>query len=92
MAGPLGVALAVAVLLHLLFTLARTVTGLWSYGEGMQVWQYTVSQPLYWLGLIGGGVVPLVVFATPTLRTQPWLQIVGAFSSLSACWRAATNS
>lgn len=79
LAGPLGVALAVAVLLHLLFTLARTVTGLWSYGEGMQVWQYTVAQPLYWLGLIGGGVVPLVIFATPTLRTQPWLQIVGTF-------------
>ncbi|MCS7268944.1 MAG: polysulfide reductase NrfD [Geminicoccaceae bacterium] len=79
LAGPLGIAAATAVFLHLLFVLTRTVTGLWSYGEGMEVWRYTIAQPLYWLALIGGGLVPLVVFALPSLRAQPWLQMIGAF-------------
>lgn len=79
LAGSFGALVATAILLHLLFVLARTVTGLWSYGEGLQVWRYTVEQPLYWAALIGGALVPLVVFAVPALRAQPWLQIVGSF-------------
>jgi Ni/Fe-hydrogenase subunit HybB-like protein len=77
-AGSLGALAAGAVFLHVLFVVARTVAGLWSYGEGLQVWQYTVDQPLYWAALIGGGLVPLVIFAVPALRAQPWLQILGS--------------
>lgn len=73
LAGRLG-ALVAAVFLHVLFVLARTVTGLWSYGEGLQVWRHAVGQPLCWAALVGGGLVPLVIFAVPALRAQPWLQ------------------
>ncbi|BCX16680.1 MAG: oxidoreductase [Geminicoccaceae bacterium] len=78
LAGSVGTFVAAAIFLHILFAVVRTVAGLWSYGEGLQVWRYTVDQPLYWAALIGGGIVPLVIFALPALRAQPWLQILGA--------------
>lgn len=78
LAGRLGALVAGAILRHVLFVLARTVTGLWSYGEGLQVWRHADGQPLYWAALVGGGLVPLVIFAVAALRAQPWLQLPGA--------------
>lgn len=78
LAGRLGGLVAAAIFLHILFVLSRTAAGLWSYGEGLQVWRHTVSQPLYWAALVGGGLTPLVIFGVPALRARSWLQIPGA--------------
>lgn len=76
--GPLAKLHAAAIALHLMFVLGRAVTGLWSNAEGLQVWQHITSQPLFYFGLIGGTIVPLLLMAMPSTRPQAWAQVVAS--------------
>lgn len=77
-AGQLSAVLAVLIALHLIFVGARTITGLWSNAEGLQVWRLIVSQPLFHLGLWVCTVLPLLVLVIPSLRVQPLIQLAAA--------------
>lgn len=77
--GPLAKLHAAAIALHLMFVLGRAITGLWSNAEGLQVWQHITGQPLFYVGLLGGTVLPLILMATPSTRTRASAQI---FASL----------
>lgn len=76
--GPLAKLHAAAIALHLMFVLGRAATGLWSNAEGLQVWQHIAGQPLFYFGLIGGTVVPLLLMASPSTRPQAWAQILAS--------------
>lgn len=73
--GPLAKLHAAAIALHLMFVLGRAITGLWSNAEGLQVWQHITNQPLFYFGLIGGTVIPLLLMAMPSTRPQAWAQM-----------------
>jgi Ni/Fe-hydrogenase subunit HybB-like protein len=77
-AGPLGTWFAVMIALHFLFHSGRTVTGLWSNAEGMQVWGHMVASPWFHLALWGGIVLPFVLMAVTSLRRNPAIQIVAS--------------
>lgn len=76
--GPLAKLHAAAIGLHLMFVLGRAITGLWSNAEGLQVWQHIVSQPLFFVGLIGGTVIPLFLMANRGTRGSASAQILAA--------------
>lgn len=67
-----------ALLIYLLFFLARVATGLWSNADGLQVWQTMIGSIWFHLELWLGLVLPLVLMSAPTLRSQPGNQIGAA--------------
>lgn len=87
-AGPLGIAFAISIGLHFLFHAGRAVTGVWSNAEGMQVWQYITSGPLFHIALWGGVALPLVLMALPTLRRIPAVQVVAALLVMASLFVA----
>ncbi len=76
--GNLGRLFAVVIGLHLLLHAGRAITGLWSNADGMQVWQHTVSQPLWHIGFWGGIVLPLAMLASHGIRQSPIAQILAS--------------
>jgi molybdopterin-containing oxidoreductase family membrane subunit len=76
--GPLGVVFAVIIALHAAFVGARVATGLWSNAEGLEVWHYISSRPLFHVEIWLGIALPLVLMAVPGTRQNPILQIVAA--------------
>ncbi len=62
----------------LLMVILRTITGLWSNLDGLQVYSHIVRSPLFhaelWLGL----VLPFVLMLSPTLRRKPSIQITSS--------------
>ena len=69
---------AVVIALHLLLHAGRAVTGLWSNAQGLQVWQHTVGQPLFHIGLWGGVVLPLILMGVAGLRQSSVAQMLAA--------------
>ncbi|MFN2309863.1 MAG: NrfD/PsrC family molybdoenzyme membrane anchor subunit [Gammaproteobacteria bacterium] len=64
--------------LYLAFILARAATGLWSNADGLEVWDYLVRSPLYYLELGVGLILPLLLLVSP-LRSQGGVQIIVSF-------------
>jgi molybdopterin-containing oxidoreductase family membrane subunit len=73
----------VLIVVHLLFLFGRMATGLASNLDGMQVWQRIAASPLFWLQVIAGFMVPLVLLATGSKGSSKLipavLLIVGLF-------------
>lgn len=73
----------VLIVAHLLFLFGRMAMGLNSNLDGMQVWQRIAASPLFWLQVIVGFAVPLVMLATGaqggSKRIPAVLLIVGLF-------------
>jgi molybdopterin-containing oxidoreductase family membrane subunit len=76
--GKLATLLAIVIALHIAFVGGRAITGLWSNASGLEVWQHTVSQPLFHVGLWGCTVLPLLILMMPATRGQPMMQILAA--------------
>ena len=57
---------------------ARTISGLWSNFEGLQVYDHIVHTPLYHLELWLGLVLPFILLLSPTLLRKPSVQITAA--------------
>jgi molybdopterin-containing oxidoreductase family membrane subunit len=76
--GPLGVVFAVIIALHAAFVGARVFTGLWSNAEGLEVWGYLSSRPLFHVEIWLGIVLPLVLMAVPGTRQNPAMQIIAS--------------
>lgn len=77
--GTLARMFAIAIALHFVLHAGRAVTGLWSNAEGMQVWQYMVSQPLFHIALWGCVVLPFALMVLPSTRANGMMQVLAAF-------------
>lgn len=78
MTGALPRLLAVMLAITVAFVLVRTITGLWSNLDGLQVWDTIVASPLYHLHLWIGLVLPLVILLLPGLRNNGTMQVLAA--------------
>jgi molybdopterin-containing oxidoreductase family membrane subunit len=85
MTGPMPKVLAGAVALFFLMTLYRTINGLWSNADGLQVWQAIVQSPLYWLEM-AALVVAFVVLVSPDTRSRGSMQVTAALLTLVAAF------
>jgi Ni/Fe-hydrogenase subunit HybB-like protein len=74
--GPMVTLFAALIALHLTLHVGRAITGSWSNAEGLQVWQYILSGPLFWVGLIGCTLLPLVLMLLPGTRTSGMMQLL----------------
>lgn len=75
---------ALAILVHLLFVLARMFNGLYGNLEGLQVWNYIAGSPLFLAEVFVGLLLPLVLVTLPATRTQPLFQILSALLVMNA--------
>jgi molybdopterin-containing oxidoreductase family membrane subunit len=82
--GPLATLFGVLMVAHALFVAARLVAGLWSNAEGMQVWHYLWSRPVFQAELWIGIGVPLVIMLHPGLRRSLGLQLLAAVVAIVA--------
>lgn len=62
----------------ILATVSRTITGLWSNMDGLEVYQLLVRSPMYHLEFWAGLVVPFILMLSPTLQRQAKMQILSA--------------
>ena len=69
---------ATVLAITLFMVAARTISGLWSNFEGLQVYHHIVRSPLYHLELWLGLVVPFILLLSPTLLRKPSVQITAA--------------
>ncbi|MBM3565014.1 MAG: polysulfide reductase [Alphaproteobacteria bacterium] len=76
--GALGATFAVVIALHAAFVGARVVTGLWSNAEGLEVWGYISSRPLFHVEIWLGIALPLVLMGSRGTRQNPTMQIAAA--------------
>jgi Ni/Fe-hydrogenase subunit HybB-like protein len=78
MTGPAPKVFAAVLAVTLLFCLGRSITGMWAYQDGLQVFGQITSTPLFHVQLWGGLVIPLVLMLTPSLRGQTGAQMLAA--------------
>lgn len=76
--GTLARMFAIAIALHFILHAGRAVTGLWTNAEGMQVWAYMTSQPLFHIALWGCVALPFVLMVLPSTRSNGMAQIAAA--------------
>ncbi|MCK7578172.1 MAG: polysulfide reductase NrfD [Chromatiales bacterium] len=76
--------LALTIFIHLLFVLARMSSGVYGNVEGLQVWQRVATSPLFFVEILVGLLLPLVLMLTPGTRTRAWAQILAAFLVMNA--------
>ena len=69
--GPLPVVFNVMLGVVLLFVIARTITGLWANGEGMEVFDWMVASPLFHIELWLCMVIPFLLLLLPEMRSKP---------------------
>lgn len=74
--GTLGRILLVALLLHLALVAGRVISGLYGNQEGLQVWKYFVSTPLFHVGFWGGIVLPILLLWLPSQRANATMQTI----------------
>lgn len=79
---------AALIALHILFVLARLVTGLWSNADGLQIWQRIAGSTAFQLELWVGLVLPLVLMTLSATRRQASMQIVSALLVMVALFAA----
>jgi molybdopterin-containing oxidoreductase family membrane subunit len=75
---------ALAILIHLVFVLARTANGLYGNREGLQVWQHLATSPLFLAEVFIGLLLPLALMLAPGTRTRPGVQILAALLVMNA--------
>jgi Ni/Fe-hydrogenase subunit HybB-like protein len=75
---------ALAILIHLVFILARTANGLYGNLEGLQVWQHLATSPLFLAEVFIGLLLPLALMLAPGTRTRPGVQILAALLVMNA--------
>lgn len=85
MTGAMPKVLASLVALFFLMTLYRTINGLWSNADGLQIWDSIVRSPLYWLEM-AALVVAFVVMVSPDTRGQGTMQVGAALLVLVAAF------
>jgi molybdopterin-containing oxidoreductase family membrane subunit len=78
MTGVLPKLFALMIALTTTIVIARTVTGLWSNLDGLQVWDKIATSPLYHLHLWAGLVLPLALMLLPGQRSDGTMQITAA--------------
>jgi molybdopterin-containing oxidoreductase family membrane subunit len=86
--GSLAGLFGVLMVAHALFVASRLVAGLWSNADGMQVWHYLWSRPLFQAELWIGIGVPLLITVLPGLRKSLGLQLVAAVIAIVALFVA----
>lgn len=86
--GALGGLFAVLMVAHAFFVVSRLIAGLWSNAEGMQVWQYMWSRPMFQIELWVGLGLPILITVLPGLRRSLPLQLLAAMVALLALFMA----
>lgn len=86
--GQLPFVFALVIVLHALFVAARTISGLWSNADGLQVWGHIASSPLFHLEIWVGVALPLCLMLSPGLRTQVKAQVGAALLLMVALFIA----
>jgi Ni/Fe-hydrogenase subunit HybB-like protein len=86
MSGPMPRVLAAAVAVFFLMTLYRSIAGLWSNVDGLQVWNTIVLSPWYWMEM-AGLMIAFWLLVTPT-RASGARQVVAALLTLLAVFIA----
>ncbi|HYH17129.1 MAG TPA: NrfD/PsrC family molybdoenzyme membrane anchor subunit [Azospirillum sp.] len=71
-------AFTLVISLHAMFVAARTVSGLWSNADGLQVWQHIAASPLFHLEIWVGVALPLYLMIAPGTRSNGRMQILAA--------------
>jgi Ni/Fe-hydrogenase subunit HybB-like protein len=87
MTGAMPKVLAAVVGLFFLVTLYRTIGGLWSNTDGLQVWKAIVRSPWYWVEM-GGLAVAVLLMARAATRTNSGMQVAAALLTLLAVFIA----
>ncbi|MDP2451432.1 MAG: NrfD/PsrC family molybdoenzyme membrane anchor subunit [Polaromonas sp.] len=87
-AGPLAGLFAVLIIAHAFFVVSRLIAGLWSNADGMEVWQYLWSRPIFQVELWIGLGLPIVITVLPNLRRSLSLQLLAAIVALVALFVA----
>ncbi len=82
MTGPMPKLFAAILAVMLFAALARTITGVWTNADGAEVFEWTTRSAWYWLALLGGLVLPLVLMLSVGLRGQAGMQIAAAALAL----------
>ena len=84
MLGDMPKVFAAAIGVVVVFVVARTITGLWSNLDGLQVYHHMVSSPIFWIEIVIGMFLPFFLLLNPATRNQPRMQMVSAFLVLVA--------
>ena len=56
----------------------QIVTGLWSNVDGLDATWLQLRSPMFWIEIIGGLAIPLLLMASSGLRSNPMVQFVAA--------------
>jgi Ni/Fe-hydrogenase subunit HybB-like protein len=86
--GKLASLFAAVIVAHALFVVSRLVAGLWTNAEGMEIWHYLWSRPIFHLELWVGIGLPLLITLSPGLKKSMSLQLVAAGVALVALFAA----
>jgi molybdopterin-containing oxidoreductase family membrane subunit len=68
----------------LLMVVFRTVTGLWSNADGLEVFHHMVRSPLFHIELWLGMLLPFVLLVSPSLRSRTPVQVACALLVMMA--------
>ena len=83
MAGSMPKVLATVVALFFLMTMYRSITGLWSNADGLQVWDMIVRSPWYWIEMVALAAAFYLMVGAGT-RGQGTMQVAAALLTLVA--------
>ena len=86
--GQLGGVFAVLMVAHAFFVVSRLIAGLWSNADGMEVWHYLWSRPVFQAELWIGLGLPILITMLPGLRKSLQLQLLAAVVALVALFVA----
>lgn len=81
--GPLPKVFAFTLGVVLLFTLSRTITGLWSNADGLEAFHWMVGNPWFWIEL-GAYVVAFALMLSPSMRNGAGTQILASALTIVA--------
>lgn len=87
-AGPLAGLFGVLMIAHAFFVVSRLIAGLWSNADGMEVWQYLWSRPMFQVELWIGLGLPIIATVHPGLRKSLSVQLMAAVVALVALFVA----
>lgn len=77
MSGAMPKAFAAVLAIALVAHISRSVIGLWSNADGLEVWDHIVASPWYWIEMVGL-VLPLFILLSPEYRAQAGMQMAAA--------------
>ena len=77
LAGSLPKLLAFAIAVVLLFSVMRTITGLWSNADGLEAFRWMVGSPWFWIET-GAYVAALLMMLSPGMRSGVGAQMLAS--------------